>query len=190
MKMEDAEMREAVGMYSRLWWIELVMGIIWIAVSLVILQFEESSLTTIGVIVGLMFIFAGLQQFFVAFIAEGWKWLWVIFGVLFIIAGIVAFAYPKNTFAAMADALGFLFLLVGIFWTIEAFAVKENSPLWWLGLVSGILMIVLSFWTAGQFWFEKAYMLLVFAGIWALLTGITDIIKAFQIKKLGRMVAA
>jgi len=79
---------------------------------------------------------------------------------------------------------------VGIFWIIEAFAGREVNSLWWWGLISGIIMIVLGFWAAGQFWIEKAYTLLVFAGIWALLTGITDIIKAFQIKKLGKIVAA
>ena len=31
-------------------------------------------------------------------------------------------------------------------------------------------------------------MLLVFAGIWALLQGVTDIVRAFQIRKLGEMV--
>jgi uncharacterized membrane protein HdeD (DUF308 family) len=189
-EMEDAEMREAVSMFGKLWWIELVLGIIWIIVSLVVLQFEESSLTTIGIIVGFMFLFTGLQQLFYSFIAEGWKWLWVIFGLFFIVAAIVAFAYPKNTFAAIADALGFLFLLVGIFWIIEAFATKDMNELWWLGLVSGILMVIMGFWAAGQFFVTKAYTLLVFAGIWALLTGINDIIKAFQIKKLGRMAAA
>ena len=30
--------------------------------------------------------------------------------------------------------------------------------------VGGILMIVLAFWTSGQFFIEKAYTLLVFAG--------------------------
>lgn len=188
--MEDIEMREAVSMFAKLWWIELLMGILWIVVSLVILQFKESSLTTIGIIVGIMFLFAGLQQILYSFIAEGWKWLWVIFGVLFIIAAIVAFAYPKNTFAALADVLGFLFLLVGVFWIVEAFATKDVNDLWWLGLVSGILMIVLGFWTAGQFWFQKAYILLVFAGIWALFTGVIDIVKAFQIRKMGKMAVA
>ena len=36
----------------------------------------------------------------------------------------------------------------------------------------------------------QAYALLFFAGIWALLKGITDIFKSFQIKKLGELVAA
>jgi uncharacterized membrane protein HdeD (DUF308 family) len=188
--MEDAEVREAVSMFGKLWWIELALGIIWIIVSLVVLQFEEASLTTIGIIVGFMFLFAGLQQLFYSYIAEGWKWLWVIFGLLFIVASIVAFSYPKNTFAAIADSLGFLFLLVGVFWIIEAFATKDANELWWLGLVSGILMVLLGFWAAGQFFVTKAYTLLVFAGIWALLSGITDIIKAFQIRKMGRMAAA
>ncbi|MDY6795865.1 MAG: DUF308 domain-containing protein [Actinomycetota bacterium] len=189
--MENTEMRqEAVAAISKFWWIELVLGILWIIIALIILQFEESSLTTIGVIVGIMFVVTGIQQFLVSYIAEGWKWLWVIFGFVFLIAGVVALAYPKDTFAALADALGFLFLLVGVFWIIEALSTKDMNSMWWLGLVAGILMVILGFWAAGQFYFTKAYTLLVFAGIWALLQGVTDIIKAFQIKKLGGMTAA
>jgi uncharacterized membrane protein HdeD (DUF308 family) len=30
--------------------------------------------------------------------------------------------------------------------------------------------------------------LLVFAGIWALMQGVTDIVRAFQIRKLGQLV--
>ena len=44
-------------------------------------------------------------------------------------------------------------------------------------------MILLAFWTSGQFFIERAYTLLVFAGIWALMQGITDIIRAFQIRR-------
>ena len=33
----------------------------------------------------------------------------------------------------------------------------------------------------GQFFTEKAYVLLVFAGIWALMEGINDIVRAFAI---------
>ena len=40
----------------------------------------------------------------------------------------------------------------------------------------------------GQFFIEKQYLLLVFAGIWALMQGVIDIIRAFQIKKLGELV--
>jgi len=43
---------------------------------------------------------------------------------------------------------------------------------------------VLAFWTSGQFFIEKAYTLLVFAGIWALMQGISDIIRAFAVRGL------
>ena len=39
-----------------------------------------------------------------------------------------------------------------------------------LCLLAGVLMIVLAFWTSGQFFIEKAYTLLVFAGIALVLT--------------------
>jgi uncharacterized membrane protein HdeD (DUF308 family) len=108
--------------------------------------------------------------------------------VLFLIAGVIALISPGNTFAALADALGFLFLLVGVFWILQAFASREISDLWWVGLLSGILMVILAFWTGGQFFIEKAYLLLVFAGIWALMQGFIDLVRAFQIKKLGELV--
>ena len=48
------------------------------------------------------------------------------------------------------------------------------------------LLIVLAFWTSGLFFLERAYVLLVFAGIWALVKGVTDIVRAFEIRKLAR----
>ena len=45
-------------------------------------------------------------------------------------------------------------------------------------------MTVLAFWTAGQFFIGKAYVLLVFAGIWALMQGIGDIVRAFAVHRV------
>jgi uncharacterized membrane protein HdeD (DUF308 family) len=180
--------RDAIRGLSGFWWLWLVFGIAWIAVSVVILQFDQASVTTVGVIVGIMFLGVSVQQFVIAGLAERLRWLFALFGVLFLAAAVLAFISPENTFAAIADILGFLFLLVGTFWIIEAFAAREINPLWWLGLVAGILMVALAFYTGGQFFIEKAYVLLVFAGIWALMNGITDIMRAFQIRKMGRLV--
>ena len=58
--------REVLQGISRFWWLWLVSGIAWIAVSVVILQFDQASITTVGVIVGLMFLGTSLQQFAIA----------------------------------------------------------------------------------------------------------------------------
>jgi uncharacterized membrane protein HdeD (DUF308 family) len=170
---------------ANLWWLLLVSGVFWIAVALVVLQFDQASITTVGVLIGIMFLVAGVQNFFLGSLAGGaTQWILWIFAVLFVIAGVISLIRPEDTFAGVADILGFLFLLVGVFWLIEAFAVRDTNDLWWFGLISGVAMIILAFWTGGQFFFEKQYVLLVFAGIWALFHGVGDLIKAFQIRKL------
>jgi uncharacterized membrane protein HdeD (DUF308 family) len=176
----DAE--EAARRIAGLWWLWLVVGVAWIIASLVILQFDRASITTVGIIIGIMFVAAAAQQFVLVAVAESLRWLWAIFGVLFLIAGVICFATPENTFAGMADILGFLFLTVGVWWTIRGFMERDANPIWWLGLIGGLLMVVLAFWTSGQFFIEKAYTLLVFAGIWALMQGVTDIVRAFAIR--------
>ena len=181
---EEQAVATAVG---RWWWAWIVLGALWIIASFVILQFSEASATTVGIIIGIMLLVAGVQEFVVGAFAGGWKWLWYIFGALFILGGLWALFNAQQAFLAIADTLGFLFLLIGIFWIVEAFATKAMNPLWWLGLIAGILMVGLGFWATGQFLVTKAYYLLIFAGIWALLHGITDIIKAFQIKRLGTL---
>ena len=112
-----------------------------------------------------------MQQFVIMGLVDRGGWLYGLFGVLFLICGIISLISPENTFAALADILGFLFLIVGVFWIIQAFVSREINELWWLGLIAGILMVILAFWTGGQFFIEKQYVLLVFAGIWALMQG-------------------
>jgi uncharacterized membrane protein HdeD (DUF308 family) len=181
----EAQERAAIAAIGRFWWAWIVLGALWIIASFVILQFSDASATTVGIIIGIMLLVAGVQEFVVGAFAGGWKWLWYIFGALFILGGLWALFNAQAAFLAIADTLGFLFLLIGIFWIVEAFATRAMNPLWWLGLIAGILMVGLGFWATGQFLVTKAYYLLIFAGIWALLHGITDIIKALQIKRLG-----
>ena len=173
---------------AKYWWLWLVSGIAWVIIGLVVLQFDGASVTTVGVLIGIMFLMSGLQQLVVAGLVDRLKWLWAIFGFLFIAAAVIAFISPEDTFAAIADIVGFLFLMVGTFWTIQAFVERDVNELWWIGLIAGILMIILAFWTAGQFFIEKAYVLLVFAGIWALMHGLSDFVHAFGVRKLGRTV--
>ena len=190
---EDVAQGPAYGMSSvsnlvqevaRFWWLWLVLGIAWIVAALVILQFNHASITTVSVILGIMFAVAAAQQFLLTAVADSLRWLWAVFGVLFAACAVICFVEPAGTFTGLANVLGFLFLCVGVWWVIQAFLTKPVNPIWWLGLLAGILMVVLGFWTSGQFFLQKAYTLLVFAGIWALMQGITEIVRAFQIRGL------
>jgi uncharacterized membrane protein HdeD (DUF308 family) len=175
----ERAVREVSKEVTGLWWLWLVAGIAWGVIALVILQFDAASVTTVGVLVGAIFVFAAIQNFALVSVPGAVRWVSAVFGVLFLIAAGVSFVSPEGTFAALADTLGFLFLIVGLWWMVRAFLERAINPFWWLGLISGILMTILAFWTGGQFFIEKAFVLLVFAGIWALMESINDIVRAF-----------
>ena len=139
---------------------------------------------TVSVLAGLLFALAAVQSFALVASAGPMRWVSAVFGVLFVVAEIVCFANPAETFVALANMLGFGFGLVGVWWMVEAFLERPLNPLWWLGLTAGILMTGLAFWMASQVSLHEAYLLLVYAGLWALMQGVTQIARAFAIRRL------
>jgi uncharacterized membrane protein HdeD (DUF308 family) len=186
----SSQPRRATGQFTQWWWIWLIGGAIWILAGVFILQLDRRSLTVAGIAIGILLLVAGVQEFVMAYIVDGLKWLWYIFGAILIVSGVWVLFNPTKTVLAVAQSLGFIFALVGIFWIIEAFMTKDANQLWVLGLISGIILMGLGFWAGGQIFPVQVYTLLIFAGIWALLHGITDIFKAFAIRRLGKMTAS
>ena len=178
-------LRPFLAQIARYWWVELLVGVLWAVIAVVVLKFNQASVITVGVLTGLMFLFFAAEEFAVAALDRSYRWVWGLFAVLLTAAGIVALIHPRNTFAGFADILGFVFLMIGILWMIQAFTERSFNPMWWLGLISGILMVILAFWVSGEFFLQRAATLLVFAGIWAAVKGVTDIVRAFQIRELG-----
>jgi hypothetical protein len=181
---EPTSIRDNVREITGYWWLGLVAGIGWLVISLVILQFDSASVATVGVLVGLMFLLAGAQNLALTTLPVEHRWVPALFSVLFLISAVVCFIDPVDTFAGLADMLGFLFLLVGVWWMIQSFLERPVNPMWWLNLISGIVMTGIAFWTAGQLFATKAFTLLVFAGIWALMQGTNDIVRAFAVRRV------
>ena len=186
MTAEPTSIRENVREITGYWWVGLVAGITWLVISLVILQFDSASVATVGILVGFMFLLAGAQNIAVTTLPVEHRWVPALFSVLFLISAVVCFIDPVDTFAGLADMLGFLFLLVGVWWMIQSFLERPVNPMWWLNLISGIVMTGIAFWTAGQLFATKAYTLLVFAGIWALMQGTNDIVRALEVRRVHK----
>jgi uncharacterized membrane protein HdeD (DUF308 family) len=178
-------LRPFLAQIARYWWVELGLGVLWVVIALVVLKFNDASVVTVGLLTGIMFLVFAAEEFALAVLDQSARWVWALFAVLLVAAGIVALILPRNTFAGFADILGFVFLLIGVLWLVQAFTERAVNSLWWLGLISGILMVVLAFWVSGEFFLDRAATLLVFAGVWALMKGVTDIVRAFQMRELG-----
>src|SRR6478752_3950047 len=168
------------------WWWLLITGIAWMVVALILLRFDYSSVSAISILFGVIAIMAGVLEFGVMFMAEGWwRVLNGLLAVVFIVTGIVAFIHPGNTFAALAAVFSFFLIFAGTFDIIEAISVRHEISVWWLQLIGGIVTIGLGFWAAGYYG-RSAVLLVAWIAAFAVIRGVRDIVLAFRVHDLQR----
>ena len=142
--------RAALWRLAGPWWLMLVTGIAWLIISVMVLRFTPASITTVGVLMGVLFLLAGVNEFLITSISPSWRWLHILMGILFAVGAIWSFARPYNAFWALASVLGLLLIFKGTLDIIAAVDTRDINATWWLGLLVGILEIVLGFWTSQQ----------------------------------------
>jgi uncharacterized membrane protein HdeD (DUF308 family) len=180
----DIRPRTLAGL-SRLagpWWIFLLTGIGWLILAWIALRFAPASIPTVGVLLGVYFLVATINEFFIASVMSSWRWLHVLVGIIFAFGAGWSFARPYNAFWALASILGLLLIFQGTLYIITSVATREVNPMWWLSLVVGILEILLGFWASQQYRPVQGALLLLWVGFFALFRGISEIVIAFQLR--------
>lgn len=178
--------RAALWRLAGPWWMFLLTGIAWLLVSVLILRITTASVATVGVLMGVLFLVAMLNEWFIAAVSPSWRWAHIVLGVLFAVGAIWAFARPYNAFWALASVLGLLLILRGTFDIISAVVTKDINSAWWLGMLVGILEILLGFWASQQRLPVQGALLLVWVGFFALFRGISEIVVAFELRSAQR----
>lgn len=188
-------LREDMQTMTRGWGWFLAAGIAWIVFAFFILSFNYRTVWAIAVFFGIVFIVGGLMEFAVAAVAPGWKWLYVLIGIVSIVAGLIALMWPGETFLVLSAIVGWLLLFYGIIDIVFAFSTRHLEGLWWMQLVSGIIMVLLGFWAispdnATVSTYRGAVLLVVWVGVAALFRGISDIIVGFRLRSVRRELEA
>lgn len=180
----DAFTYEVVAAVRRLWWVPLILGILWVILSLVIFRFNTHSVAAVGILVGIVFLAAGLEELASAgAVRGGWRWVHAIVGVALLVGAVLSFVHPGNTFFALAQIVGWLLVIKGVFDIVLGLA-NRDLELWWTRLVLGIIELTLAFLVAGSL-DKKALFVLIFVGATAMLRGVALIITAFQLRGLN-----
>ena len=172
------------GEITGIWWLFLITGIAWVIISLIVLRFDTTSIAAVGGLLGVVLLLAGLNEFMIWTVRRTWRWGHVVLGVIFLIGVIAAFATPYDAFWALASILGFLLVLKGTLDIIASAMTKDINELWGLGLLAGILELILGFWASQQFFPARAALILIWVGFMALFRGVSEIVLAFQIRRL------
>jgi len=185
------EVRTVLRQGAGYWWIPLIIGVAWLIVAWLVLRVNQTSITTVGVLIGIVLIAAGVNEAAVAvFLPGGWKIWHIVMAVIFLLGGLWALIRPVNTFFALASVLGLVLILYGSFEIARSVASRAINPFWWIGLIAGILLILLAFWVSGSDRVyalrQRAYLILFWVGFMALFKGISQIMFALGIRHAGQ----
>ncbi|HET6715103.1 MAG TPA: DUF308 domain-containing protein [Actinomycetota bacterium] len=179
--MEPDIRREATG-FARNWWLFLITGVAWLMIGVLVLRFNVTSVATVGILLGVMFLGAAINEFLASTtVSGGWKFVHIALGVLFVLGSLWGFIRPIDTTFALASVLGFLLVLMGSMHVIGAVLSREGNPLWWLGLTVGILEILLAMWVSQQYYDARIALILIWVGFMAIFRGIAEIVMAFEL---------
>lgn len=189
------EERMIVREGARYWWLFLVTGIAWLVIAWLVLRANETSLATVGYLLGAVFIVAGINEAGLgAVLSGGWKVWYYVMAFIFFLAGIWALLDPIDTFFALASVLGLVLIFYGTFEIVRSVSSRRENPYWGLGLATGILLILLAIWVSGSdrvyALAQRTYLILFWVGLFALFKGFSQIMMAFAVRHAGKEAAA
>lgn len=110
------------------------------------------------------------------------RWFIGIRGVLAIIFGVLAFIWPGMTAVALVFMFAAYAILDGILSIAAAVRNREENDRWWLGLLEGIVDIAAGV-IAFLFPTLAAITLLFIIAIWAIITGILELVAAIRLRR-------
>jgi uncharacterized membrane protein HdeD (DUF308 family) len=113
-------------------------------------------------------------------LARGW-WTFVLRGVLAIIFGIMAFAWPGPTVVVLVWLFAAWAIVDGASSLLGAFRSKQSGSRWWQVLegLAGIVAGVIAFLWLGL----AAVALVLLIAAWAIVTGIFEIVAAVRLRR-------
>lgn len=185
MTVSDEIVAEDARQLGNNWWLFLVTGICWIIIALIVLSFDPTSAELIGFLTGLVLIFGGVGEFIAVSHDDGWKWVHVVLGIIFVVGGVFALLEPFQTFGILALLIGWFLIFKGVFDIVISVAGHEEIPLWGLLLATGIIELLLGAWALGHPG-RSAWLLVLWVGLGALFRGIGEIFVAFRVRSAGQ----
>jgi uncharacterized membrane protein HdeD (DUF308 family) len=165
-------------------WI-IALGIVYVISGFVALGSVVFATVVTVFVVGIMMLIAGAAEVINAFQIKTWGkfLLWLLLGVLYIVAGFVTFENPLLAAAVLTLVLGFSLIASGIMRIVLAFSMKEGTPWLWVAF-SGAITLVLGLVILAHWPVSGLYILGLFLGIDLIFAGASWIGVGFGLRRV------
>jgi len=170
--MKDPTLAEDLAPLRSNWGWIVALGVIYIIVGVVALGSVVTATVVSVYLVGLMMILAGVTEVIGSFLFKSWGrfLLWLLIGILYIVAGVAAFQNPQLAAALLTLILGVSLLFSGLIKIVMAFAANQERSWVWVAL-SGVITAILGGIILARWPVSSLYILGVFLGVNLIFSG-------------------
>jgi uncharacterized membrane protein HdeD (DUF308 family) len=165
------------------WWIFLIGGIISLVFGAVILAVDWG-VDSLAAFIGALFIIEGLAWGVTRPLDGGTRSTNLIAGGLAIAAGIALLVWPGRGLYTLGVFIGIFVVVSGVIHIVGALT-NRYAPHWWLVLALGLIEVPIGIWAMRRPGTTLA-VIVTLAGAWAIVTGIWQILIAFDVRSLPR----
>jgi uncharacterized membrane protein HdeD (DUF308 family) len=166
-------------------WI-IALGVVYVIAGVVALGSVVLATVATVFVVGVMMLISGVAEVIYAFQIKNWGkfLLWLLLGVLYVLAGFVTFENPLLAAALLTLFLGCALIVSGGMRIALGFAMKSDMP--WIGVVlSGVITFLLGLIILIHWPVSGLYVLGIFLGIDLIFAGASWIGMGFGLRRLA-----
>jgi uncharacterized membrane protein HdeD (DUF308 family) len=172
------------ALVQRLWWLNLLRGVLSIALGLVAILWPGLSIQAFFLVFGVFSIVDGIVALGTGIFFRGTSWGWTLFqGIAGILIGLLAVARPQTLAAVIVIFLAMWALLIGLFQVAVSMQLRTAGQRSWLWvLISGSITALLGLYFLINPEVGAAF-LAVTVGIFMLAGGIVLVYGAVQLRR-------
>jgi uncharacterized membrane protein HdeD (DUF308 family) len=166
-------------------WI-VALGVVYVIAGIVALGSVMFATVVTVFVVGIMMLIAGAAEVINAFQIKTWGkfLLWLLLGVLYIVAGFVTFENPLLAAAILTLFLGVSLIASGIMRIVLGFSMRQGTPWLWV-VLSGVITLLLGLIIVAHWPVSGLYILGLFLGIDLIFAGASWIGVGLGLRRLA-----